>query len=650
MQPDQISSDDHVIVSKYIADPLCIDGHKCDVRLYVAVTSFDPLLIYLYEEGLVRLATVKYDKQNDNLWNPCMHLCNYSINKYHTDYIKSTDSSDDVGHKWTFSALLRHLKYQGCDTVELMLNIEDVIVKSILSCAQPIVSACRMFVPSGNNCFELFGFDILIDDTLKPWLLEINLSPSLGIDTPLDARVKSSVMADLLTLIGMPALSPEVRATYESKWNRYKNGPVPVTSRKVVSSENISGTSTVKRNTTNNTTTTASTTTNTGSGSNSSGHTSTFLTTEELRIVRNANAQYDRRGGFVRIFPVADSMLKYGHILDPVTGIPIASPSPVAPCSMILPHNYNQLLFQQLFPGKMLRKVHCVHLAERVEQYERVLHTTVSGINLMSKSMNESQNVDEARRLRQQIRRLIENGNEMSHFQARRAFQQYLESVLHRLMQEPRTSHEKYILKFITLSNPLIQVPSFMRNQQKKPHMHQTVPSKDRSALVSKLLGDYLEQYARDTDAYVDDYDRPGIIPRQTFDIFLAAAQESDLESVLTLHTNRTQSIPFLYNRCSDTFQPPPPIRTGQHGFLSALPSMPANSLSRMSTTKIDWYYKSVSNIADEQKKDMADGGGGATDKVMSTSTTLPAVSCRSAALPSIKKRSQSQSAVNGKR
>lgn len=57
---------------------------------------------------------------------------------------------------------------------------------------------------------ELYGFDILVDDKLKPWLLEVNLSPSLGIDSALDSRIKSSMLCDLFTLIGIPVVDPTV--------------------------------------------------------------------------------------------------------------------------------------------------------------------------------------------------------------------------------------------------------------------------------------------------------------------------------------------------------------------------------------------------------------------------------------------------------
>jgi len=49
----------------------------------------------------------------------------------------------------------------------------------------------------------LLGYDILIDDTLKPWLVEVNLSPSLTCGEKLDLNVKGNLMADLFTLIGI---------------------------------------------------------------------------------------------------------------------------------------------------------------------------------------------------------------------------------------------------------------------------------------------------------------------------------------------------------------------------------------------------------------------------------------------------------------
>ena len=54
-----------------------------------------------------------------------------------------------------------------------------------------------------NNCFELLGFDILIDELFKPWLLEVNLSPSLNTDSQLDFKVKGNLLADLFNLVGL---------------------------------------------------------------------------------------------------------------------------------------------------------------------------------------------------------------------------------------------------------------------------------------------------------------------------------------------------------------------------------------------------------------------------------------------------------------
>ena len=52
------------------------------------------------------------------------------------------------------------------------------------------------------NCFELLGFDVLIDNNFKPWLLEVNLSPSMNTDSKLDFETKGMLLADLFNLVG----------------------------------------------------------------------------------------------------------------------------------------------------------------------------------------------------------------------------------------------------------------------------------------------------------------------------------------------------------------------------------------------------------------------------------------------------------------
>jgi len=79
---------ENVVVAKYIDDPLLVNGYKWDLRLYVVVTSFNPLVVYLYEEGLVRFATVKYVRDRNRINNRRMHLCNYSVNKNSPSYVR----------------------------------------------------------------------------------------------------------------------------------------------------------------------------------------------------------------------------------------------------------------------------------------------------------------------------------------------------------------------------------------------------------------------------------------------------------------------------------------------------------------------------------------------------------------------------------
>ncbi|XP_040571804.1 tubulin polyglutamylase TTLL5 [Lepeophtheirus salmonis] len=600
--PNQVPLDEPMVVAKYIDNPLLVNGHKWDLRLYVAVTSYDPLVIYLYEEGLVRFATVRYDSSGKNLWNPCMHLCNYSINKYHSDYIKCEDpDTEDKGHKWSLSALLRHLKANSIDTAALMHSIEDVIIKSIISVEIPVNSACKMFVPHRRNCFEVYGFDILIDSELKPWLLEVNLSPSLNCDAPIDLKIKSALLCDLMTLIGIQAVDPALRraqfnqkilnsAGYSAHSKNYNSNihhdrPNYDESAKRVPKRSVS--------------------LETRRFAAIRLASSNISASQELyKIVKCIKEENSRRGGFVRVFPTADTWQTYGSLLE------YSSP-------------YNQMLHECLFPdsfkksgahprvrrkivmSKDIRKrsqsagphskdvridpgmgtthskadvvidggdsshVECekenIALQDsplpkptpselRVAQYEKPL---INGYRTKLSTFKDPEKIAKKRSekrersavLRSKIVKMIESGLQLSEYQSRKAFSVYLHCILHRLSDLDDTNNSDVVqvdlvLKFLQKAALSLREPYFLKAPSIK------LSGKDRAAIVAKELNEFLGHYKRETEVHTVYKEDKTMIPRHIFEEFIAFANDTDLEDVLTLQTKLYRCAHIFLGKC----------------------------------------------------------------------------------------------------
>lgn len=85
----------------------------------------------------------------------------------------------------------------------LWSRIYDVILKSIISGEHYVLGAIKKLNLHRSNCFEVFGYDILIDSELKPWLLEVNLSPSLACESPLDTTIKANLISDTFNMVGV---------------------------------------------------------------------------------------------------------------------------------------------------------------------------------------------------------------------------------------------------------------------------------------------------------------------------------------------------------------------------------------------------------------------------------------------------------------
>ena len=277
------------VAQQYISNPFLIDGLKFDLRIYVMVSSLDPLRIWLFEDGLVRFATNPYEApSNGNMADVQMHLTNYAINKSSANFVFNTAGSaaGETGSKRTLKWFRRWLDEHGHDSRAVWGAMADMIIKAVIA-AQPHLAATyrrcingsgggggttnssttasNSSTSSGTNsnaaytftapltplssasdsestpravaggalgersaaaapdtrshstgttapdartrsiprCFEVLGLDVLLDTNLRPWLLEVNHSPSFTCDTPLDYEIKFALIGEAMDMLGL---------------------------------------------------------------------------------------------------------------------------------------------------------------------------------------------------------------------------------------------------------------------------------------------------------------------------------------------------------------------------------------------------------------------------------------------------------------
>mgnify|MGYP001974724436 CR=1 FL=1 len=137
-------------------------GRKFDLRIYVLLSSVQPLRIFLFREGLVRVCTQKYAPLEKNMGDTRMHLTNYSINKDSDAFVQPEDENEcDDAHKRTVTSLMETLATEGHDVDALWQRIGELCVKTLIS-VQPHLEhtyfTCRGRADdAGSGCSRVLG-------------------------------------------------------------------------------------------------------------------------------------------------------------------------------------------------------------------------------------------------------------------------------------------------------------------------------------------------------------------------------------------------------------------------------------------------------------------------------------------------------------
>ena len=201
------------VVQRYIDNPYLIGGRKFDIRVYILVTSYNnPLKVWLYRSGFARFSNTRFSL--DSISDTFVHLTNVAVQKTAPDY------DSEKGCKWSLQELKMYLtaKHSQEVVMDVFQQLDEIFIKALQSVQKIIIN--------DKHCFELYGFDIMFDNSLKPWIIEVNASPSLTASSPTDYELKFGLLEDMLHVVDMEGRltgSEKRVGGFDLLWN---DGPV----------------------------------------------------------------------------------------------------------------------------------------------------------------------------------------------------------------------------------------------------------------------------------------------------------------------------------------------------------------------------------------------------------------------------------------
>jgi hypothetical protein len=182
----------NLIIQKYLESPLLYNGRKFDIRIWVLFTYLgkdNAYNVYVFKEGHLKACSDEFNINSDNLF---IHLTNYSVQKHNVNFSKS-----EIGNEISFKMFQDELNRQKSGK-NFKKDIFPEIIKIIWITAK--AGKNKINIMDRKNCFEIYGYDFILDTNYNPFLLEINTNPGLEESSPLIKMLVPRMIDDALRL------------------------------------------------------------------------------------------------------------------------------------------------------------------------------------------------------------------------------------------------------------------------------------------------------------------------------------------------------------------------------------------------------------------------------------------------------------------
>ena len=195
-----------IIIQKYIERPFLYNGRKFDIRIWVLINH--KMDIYIFKEGHLKASSVNYSIDNNNSF---IHLTNYSLQKYNKNFSKY-----ELGNEISFQSFQQFLDTLGdksFDFRKIVIPKFKSIIELTTRASRNIINKCKK-----NYCFEIFGYDFMMDEDKNVYLIEINTNPGLEISSKLIEILVPRMIEDALRL----TIDDLFQTKYNEEWTDEK--------------------------------------------------------------------------------------------------------------------------------------------------------------------------------------------------------------------------------------------------------------------------------------------------------------------------------------------------------------------------------------------------------------------------------------------